>query len=128
MKKYKQVSRLFSLLLLLVIFSTACTREGFDGDSNVTGTVAHHGLAIGEASIFIKFGAKELPGTLVSDFDASTVADSKGVFKFENLKKGEYYLYGIGTDTAINETVRGGRAFVIEEKGQDLTVDVAVTE
>jgi hypothetical protein len=126
MKNFK-ISFAFVAVMFMALIFASCTKEGFDGDSTITGKVAHHGERISEASVFIKFGGKELPGTLTSDFDASVVADTSGTYTFSNLKKGDYYLYGVGFDSTINESVRGGIAVTLE-KDQVLTQEVAVTE
>ncbi len=115
------------VLISLSISMLACTKEGFDGNATITGTVAHHGLAISDAIVYIKFGAKELPGTLESDFDASVVANTQGVYQFENLKAGDYYMYGVGFDTQIDTIVRGG-IYVNLAKSEEKTVPLAVTE
>ena len=128
MKNLKKTAFLLVLTAMLSITFSGCTKEGFDGDARVSGTVAHHGEKIADATVYIKFGASELPGTLASDFDASTIADAQGVYTFENLKRGNYYLYSLGYDSSIVDFVKGGISFELTEKDQDLTVDVAVTE
>jgi hypothetical protein len=105
----------------------ACTREGFEGEGTISGKVAHHGDRISEANVFIAFGKKEFPGSLVSDFDASVIADTGGNYVIENLKKGDYYLYAVGYDSTIAQTVRGGIPVTIG-KGESLTADIPVTE
>jgi hypothetical protein len=127
--KMKKVQNLLFLPLLMIVMSlNSCTREGFGGDARIAGGVAHHGLRIPNAVVYIKFNAKELPGTLVSDFDASVEADAQGAYTFENLKKGDYYLYSVGYDSSISEVVRGGLTVNIAEKDQSLAKDIAVTE
>lgn len=115
-------------LLGFLLSLSSCTKEGFGGEAKISGGVAHHGLRIPEAQIYIKFNATELPGTLVSEFDASVVADAQGNYTIENLKKGDYYLYSVGYDTSISEVVRGGLSVKIEEADQSLAVNIAVTE
>lgn len=119
---------LFLPLLGLMLSLNSCTREGFGGDARIAGGVAHHGLRIPEAVVYIKFNAKELPGTLATDFDGSVVADAQGNFAFENLKKGDYYLFSVGYDSSISAVVRGGLSVRIEEKDQSLATNLAVTE
>ena len=127
MKTMKSYSFLLLVSLCLLALVSACTKEGFDGGSTITGKVAHHGARISYATVYIAFGAKELPGTLTTDFDASVLADSAGLYKIENLRKGDYYLYGLGYDSTISQTVRGGLRVTVG-KNEDKTVEVAVTE
>jgi hypothetical protein len=127
MKTRKSTSFLLWAPLALLLFVTACGREGFEGDANVSGKVAHHLAPIAGATVYIKFNAKELPGTTVNDFDASVLADSSGTYLIEGLKKGDYYLYGFGYDTTISDVVRGGLHITVA-KGEVKTADIAVTE
>ena len=127
MKTYQSFSLLMCASLCLLLSVTACSKEGFDGDARISGKVAHHSARIPYATVYIAFGAKELPGTLTTDFDASVIADSAGIYEFDNLKKGDYYLYGLGFDSTISQTVRGGLRVTLA-KGDDKTLEVPVTE
>lgn len=98
---------------LILLFS--CTKEGTGGDAELMGTVKHHSLAIPGAIVYIKYGAKEFPGTELSKYDASTTASlSDAHYHFEGLKRGNYYLYGVGYDSSINSVVTGGVAVKIK--------------
>jgi hypothetical protein len=129
----KEMSMKYTLLsaTLVCIFLTSCltgcSKEGLDGTSSVSGTVAHHGEVISNALVYIKFGATELPGTNASDFDASVMANTQGVYLVENLQSGNYYFYGVGYDSTISQVVKGGIKVTID-KDEDLTVPLAVTE
>lgn len=112
--------------LLLLLF-TACKQEGLDGESIVTGTTAHHSNPIPHTTVYLKFGATELPSTDPADYDHNVQADANGVYTIANLTKGEYYLYGIGYDSSIHQAVTGGIAFEIG-KNETKTVNVAITE
>ena len=125
MNRFRLIPLLAALALLSI--TTACTTEGLEGDATVHGVVAHHNATIGEATVFVKFGAKDYPGSLVSDYDMSVLADTGGAYTIENLKKGDYYLFGFGYDSTISQTVSGGIHIEVA-KGEDKTVDVAVIE
>lgn len=94
----------------------------------IEGKVIHHTKRISNASIFIKFKAKEFPGTDTSLYDAKIRADKDGNFKI-NCYKGDYYLYGFGYDFAIDPPyiVVGGTPVHIRQN-ENLEIDVAVTE
>lgn len=113
--------------LITICLATGCTKEGFGGNANLTGTVAHHEEPIPNAVVYIKFGAEELPGTAATDFDASVAADHAGKYNFYELHKGDYYLYAVGYDSAISEVVVGG-TFVSVSAGKANALDIAVTE
>ncbi|MEM0996094.1 MAG: carboxypeptidase-like regulatory domain-containing protein [Bacteroidota bacterium] len=115
------------LVLAVVIGLTGCQDEGFGGTRTLTGVVNHHGLPIPDALVGIKFDATELPGTAIEIFDAQVTSDANGVYTFEDLHKGDYYLYSIGYDSAISEAVLGG-LYVKVSGGQTTTQDLPVTE
>ena len=119
------------LLLLLAVLTASlfvgCTQEGLDGSGTINGIAAHHSAPIAGTTVYIKFGAKELPGTNPSDFDASVTANGFGEFQFDDVQKGNYYIYGIGYDSTISQVVSGGRSVKLA-KGGTVTVELAVTE
>lgn len=127
MQRYKWI--FLGLLLAAVATMTfqGCKTEGFDGDGSISGRVAHHGLKIPDATVYIKFHATELPSTNVSDFDASVQSDSNGDYTISSLKKGKYYLYAVGYDSSISQVVRGGLAVSLKN-GENATAALAVTE
>lgn len=120
-------SRLAFALVVSVGFFSGCVKEGFDGDSSITGTASHHGQPIANTIVYIKFGATELPGTTPSDFDASVTANTNGVYLIEDLQKGNYYLYGIGYDSTISDVVKGGIKVTLG-KDEEKTVPLSITE
>lgn len=120
---------MYLLAFLLLLGMGACTKEGTGGKASVSGTVAHHGKAIPNAVVYIKYGAKELPGTSADAFDDHATASTPGaLYSFEGLKKGYYYLYSVGYDSTIAEVVTGGIPIVISDKHAALEKDIPVTE
>ena len=116
-------------LIACIILLYACKKEGTGGKATVQGVVNHHNLPIPNAVVYIKYGAKEFPGTNLTDYDAKVTAGSVSAeYKFENLKKGDYYLYSIGYDSSISESVTGGVPILVKKKTETVTVDVPVTE
>jgi len=124
-KNLKQL--ITTILVVLIIFVSSCKKEGTGGKSSIKGRVMHHIDAIPAATIYIKYGAIDFPGTNVSTYDAQVTADAQGAYKFEGLQKGDYYLYGIGYDTAVVDDVMGGVAVKVR-KNEDIVIDVAVRE
>ena len=115
------------LILVLTNISTACHKEGIGGKGSIVGTVNHHIKPIPNTVVYIKYGASNFPGTDVSLYDDHSTADASAHYEFHNLRKGDYYLYGVGLDHSINETVTGGIGITIKNK-EDATLDVPVTE
>lgn len=120
---------LFFAITLVAIFTafTSCKKEGTGGKSSISGKVEHHAAAIPGATVYIKYGAIDFPGAVVSSYDDHVTADAQGAYKFEGLQKGDYYLYGIGYDNAVVDDVRGGVAVNIR-RNEDKEINVPVTE
>ncbi|MDF2435661.1 MAG: hypothetical protein K0Q95_37 [Bacteroidota bacterium] len=115
----------YLLIPVFLILLIGCRKEGTGGKSAVSGTVMHHEKIIPNAVVYIKYGAKELPGTEGSSYDASTTADANGHYEFKDLRKGDYFLYGIGIDG--QEIVKGGISINLKYN-KEKSVDVPVTE
>jgi hypothetical protein len=122
----------FIYLSLAFLSLSACKKNGTGGENTIVAFPKHHGVTIPNATVFIKYGATELPGVNASDFDDSKVAVKEGSGNphahFEGLLKGDYYLYSVGFDSTINETVSGGIAVKITSKSGEQDVDVPVVE
>lgn len=118
------------LILLICTFILAgCVKEGTGGKASVSGHVMHHDDQIPNAIVYIKYGAEEFPGADVASYDASIKASaSEGEYEFEDLRKGHYYLYSVGYDSAIANTVKGGVGIRFKKKDEMLHVNVPVTE
>lgn len=117
----------FSFLVVISLFAVSCKKEGTGGKSSISGVVEHHGAAIPNSVVYIKYGATDFPGTAVSAYDAQVTADASGNYKFDGLRKGDYYLYGIGYDNSIVAPVTGGVGVKIRYN-EDKSIDVPVTE
>lgn len=125
----------FKFLLLAIIACVAghsCKKNGTGGDSEIAVWVKHHGSLIPGATVYIKYGAKEFPGTDVSKYDASkvcgTAGHGAGHTHFEGLLKGDYYLYATGYDSSIAMPVTGGIPVKIKKNGEEVEAEVPVTE
>lgn len=116
------------LALLLALGWTGCTKEGFGGEASISGTVKHHSAPIPNAVVYIKFDAKESPGTDGNAYDASVAADSNGNYSFTGLYRGDYFLFGSGWDPGISQAVYGGIPVKITNKTAQLSINVPVTE
>lgn len=117
----------FSLFLVCIVFLFSCKKNQLGGKSTVSGTVMHHSKIIGNATVFIKFNAKDFPGADTILYDSKVRADADGNYTF-NCYKGDYFLYSIGIDNSITPPrVVGGLPVNIRNK-ETLKVDIAVTE
>lgn len=123
-------TKLLLLLSVALITVSACKKEaGPDGNATITGHVKHHEDAIPNATVYIKYGATELPGTDPMDYDdEATASASDAHYSFNGLKRGDYYLFAIGFDSACVCEVIGGVSISIEEKDETVETNVPVTE
>ncbi len=125
MKKIKSSILFLSFASFLLLIS--CHKEGTGGKSMVNGYVKHHNSIIPNCVVYIKYGATEFPGTNTANYDASVTADANGRYEFSGLRKGNYYLYGLGYDNSISEVVKGGISVKLKYNKIN-TIDVLVTE
>ncbi len=122
MKKY------FIYSLLLSLFFVSCKKNELGGNAEIKGQVKHHAKIIPNAAIYIKFNAKEFPGTDVSVYDKAINADANGNYSIK-CYKGEYYLYAVGIDEDVPppSLVKGGVPISIRNK-ELVEAELAITE
>ena len=121
------MKKIISLLLVASLFVT-CGKEGPGGKGSIGGLVKHNSKLIPGAVVYIKYGAKESPGTDVTYYDASINADANAHYEFPDLKRGDYYLFGIGFDSSMVKTVIGGIPVTIKNKTESVQADIPLTE
>jgi hypothetical protein len=117
------------MLMVFFVFFFSCKKNQLGGKSTVSGSVSHHSKLIAGASIFIKFNAKEFPGTDTALYDTKVTADANGKYTVDDFYKGDYYLFAVGKDYAIAAPyiVQGGLAVHLRTK-EKLARNIAVTE
>jgi hypothetical protein len=104
----------------------ACKKNGTGGDAKVSVDVKHHEQIIPGATVYIKYGASEFPGESGSLYDDQKVCDLNGHAVFSGLLPGQYYFYGVGYDSSIQEAVKGGVPLGISRKNKKSTIDLLV--
>lgn len=117
------------VFLLFLALLVNCKKNQLGGKSAISGTIKHHAKIIANATVFIKFNAKDLPGTDTTLFDAKVRADANGNYTIK-CYKGNYFLYGYGYDNQVTTNdgrVTGGSAVSIRNN-EKITIDLAVTE
>ncbi len=134
----KQISHILLPAMLMVSAFASCEREDpkpNDGGNTATAgkggaavlniTPKHHSRNIDDCMIYITYNASTPPDRYD---DSAKCVDKNGVpvATFQGLKKGNYYLSGVGYDPEIAETVKGGIPFTVEEeKAYDLIMAVS---
>jgi len=106
----------FSLFLFV-----ACEKAGTGGKASISAFPEHHEDPIKNGVVYIKYNAADLPGTEPSDFDAQANVEGDNAH-FHDLKKGKYYLYHVGYDSAVKSIVRGGIAFEIKKETENKVI------
>lgn len=121
---------------IVILFLASCTKEGTGGDATLVVFLQHHTKPILSRpayldTVFVKFNSRELPGTQKNNFDTFFVGEAgEDHVHCKGLKPGDYYLYGAGFDTAINERVTGGMHVRIKhkERKDEIDVKLAISE
>jgi hypothetical protein len=124
----------YTWILLWCLSLYSCKKDKKSVPADVAVYVKHHGALIPGATVHVKHGSGEFPGTDPALYDetamAGTTDHSKGHAHFEGLAAGKHYFYATGYDSTIMDDVMGGISLTIEEREekQELTLDIPVTE
>ncbi|MDP1802460.1 MAG: hypothetical protein Q8L81_13965 [Bacteroidota bacterium] len=123
MKRY-----ILYIFILTGIVFYSCKKNNIGGTAEIKGIVKHHAKIIANATVYIKFNAKEFPGTDLSVYDASVSVDANGNYSIK-CYKGDYYLYGVGHDEDVPSPsiVKGGVPVNIRNK-EVVEIELPVTE
>jgi hypothetical protein len=123
-------------IIYLIVIATAviiisCKKSNTGGQCEVAAFPEHHGKSIYGATVYVKFGAKDLPNDPTSNYDLKIEGEANEEHvHIDGLRYGHYYLYAVGYDSAIAQAVTGGIALKIKwkERKQELDAKVPVTE
>ncbi len=111
------------MLVAGLLCSNACKKPGTGGNTHIHGH-AHYDAndeKISGAVVSIWYDASSKSG----DADDATTTDAEGEFEFENLTKGDYYLFASGADSS-GTTREGGLAVTINKKSGEVVADIDV--
>ena len=118
------------LVFISFISILSCRKEetlaGKGGNATLTITPQHHGLNIANSKVYIKYNAKNTP-SFYDDSVQTSMQNGIPTAVFTQLTKGDYYIYGIGIDTSIMQSVKGGIPYTIENETAQ-TIYLPVTE
>ncbi len=67
----------------------------------------HHTIPVAGLKVYYKIGATDFPGTTITSYDYTAIADNHGYVQFDSLTYGNGYLYAVGYDPSVNTTVTG---------------------
>lgn len=120
---------LLSLLGFLPIAMSCDKGEESPPTGKIFGQVLHHDDPILGAAVYIKYNETEFPGTSPEDYDDMVMASvSDATYEFNDLPKGNYYLYSIGEDIDCSCTVLGGIPVVLNSDTDIRETIIPVTE
>jgi hypothetical protein len=111
-------------ILILLAIAVSCKKNQAGGSASITGTVSHHGRAVANARVFVKYAAKEFPGNDTTIYDADVNADNAGKYTFK-CYKGDYFLFARAVENGT--VVTGGVPAHVRSK-EMVTADIAVSE
>ena len=125
----KSVNKIFISFVILA-FTYACKKGGTGGNTNIVTIVSHHGKAIKNARVFIKYGAYNFPGIDTTIYNSKQLSGADGYTNFKNLKPGYYFCYAIGYDSTSATQVSGNAGLKIKQKdkGSELELRISVSE
>ncbi len=123
------MKKIIYIKILFIILFLGCKKNQLGGKSTISGVIKHHTKTIASATVFIKFNAKDLPGTDTTLFDTKVRADADGNYIIK-CYKGNYFLYAYGYDSQVvtnNGRVTGGSAVSVRNN-EKVIIDLGVTE
>jgi|GEM_PF-1363995 len=118
-------------LVIIVLVLNSCKKSSTGGDATVVAFPKHHGVSINGATVYVKFKTNDMPSDPTNNYDLKIEGDpTENHVHIHGLRYGKYYLYAVGYDPSISETVTGGAPLTIKwkERKQEIDVDIAVTE
>ena len=116
--------KLSIILLFVSVFAiTSCSKDaGFEGTNTIKGAVLQGTTPVAGAIVHIAFGTKSETTT----FDATTITDASGNYKFQGLQKGDYFVDAEYTTNLNILLSSGGAAVTLGGTKGEITVDLTV--
>ena len=118
------------IICILIIGLNCCKKGDIGGDATITAVVFHHAKPINLPTIYVKFDAKDLPKDPTNNYDLKLEGKHENHVHIKELRYGNYFIYGVGFDSTIMQTVTGGIPVTIKwkDRKKETQVNVAVTE
>jgi hypothetical protein len=132
----KKLSIGLCALSAMVLMGASCHKTsspvaGKGGSTTLKVSPQHHGRSMNftAMTVYIKYNTQDAPSNGVYDDSVHcTNADTVWTATFPQLQNGNYYLYGYGYDTSVNENVKGGSPYAISMQNTSLTFLLPVSE
>jgi hypothetical protein len=127
----KTTIKTISLVALIGTVLFSCKKNDTGGKAEIHAKISHHSAPINGSTVYVKFGTQELPTNPTSNYDLKIEGEATdNHVHIKDLRYGEYYLYAVGFDSAIGQTVKGGVPITIKwsERKKTIDIDIPVTE
>ncbi len=126
-------------VLLLSVLLCSCKKEdkctgGSGGNLTLKISLVHQTHAIINLknfrdTIYIKYNAKEFPGTDPALYDAVVIGDwPADDVLIPGLHCGDYFIYGVGYESVHGYRVSGGIPFSTDQKEGEKSLTIPVSE
>jgi hypothetical protein len=113
--------RITIFLSVFIFLLSSCKKDrNADNAAAVKGTIMlevhsiHHTWDVSGIKVYLKKNVTEFPGMDSTLYDISGQADGYGIFTFENLFHGNYYVYASGYDAYFGAHVYGYSPVVLD--------------
>src|SRR5687767_14366410 len=114
------------MLFAFAFTATQCKKNDTGGKATLTAYVAHHGQPINLPTIYVKFGAKDLPSDPTNNYDLKIEGKHENHVHIKDLRYGNYFIYATGFDSSIMLPVSGGVPVEIKWKERKKSADIQV--
>lgn len=109
------------------LFFTSCKKNDTGGDASLIIHTAHHNSDVKGATVYVKFDARELPPDITSNYDLKvTAGPDEDSLHIMDLRYGNYFLYAVGYDSTISQSVIGGVSVEISWKERDEEIEIHI--
>lgn len=115
----------FFALVIVLLFSSCEKGAGPGGKAKINVTVMNGNMLVGGATVKLRYG-----GTAYSPnipYDETQISDYTGDVTFDDLRRGDYYVYATIADTS-GTTLEGGAHVLINNKPGETHVVVDFAE
>ena len=121
----------YIVLLFAITTFNSCKKNNTGGKTKISAFPQHHGKSIKGVTVYVKFNTTDMPSDPTSNYDLKVVGEEdEEHVHIDGLRYGKYYLYAVGYDEDISETVVGGIPLTIKWKDRkdQINLDVPVSE
>jgi len=121
------------LFLLILLMISSCAKDDpvfyFPTTTPVTFKTQHHERAVPFIKVYLRYDTDTFPGyDDLSVFDTMIVSNEYADVTFPNIPIGKHWVVGFGHDDFLDEPVRGGLPFEIEDISMPWDTSLYISE